>query len=446
MNIEAFQQLESNVRYYCRACPEVFSRAKDSLVFGESGKEYIDFFTGAGALNYGHNNEFIKARILDYLQADHIAHALDFYTSAKRQFLETFQKFVLEPRKLSYKLQFCGPTGTNAVEAALKLARKQKRRQTVFSFMGAYHGMSLGSLAVTSFRKLRAGAGTSLGDVVFMPYPYGFMATFDSIQYIRAVLEDERSGVEKPAAIIFETVQAEGGVNVSSVKWMKELRALCDEHDILLICDDVQVGCWRTGKFFSFERADIVPDMVVLSKSLSGYGFPMSVLLIKPEYDVWTPGEHNGTFRGNQLAFIAGSAALELQTQHDLELMIAEREAFLKKFLETHITGLHPSIRILGLGMIWGVDLFGIGNISLAGKVIASAFEDGLLIESSGRKGQVMKLLPALNIPISTLEKGCWILHTAVKKALQECQLKEVMYNVGKGGENPNQNTCVLPK
>lgn len=417
MSMEAFQELESNVRYYCRSCPEVFHRAKDSYIFAESGKRYIDFFAGAGALNYGHNNDFIKSRILDYLETDSISHALDFYTTAKRQFLKTFQQRVLAPRCLKYRMQFCGPTGSNAVEAALKLARKLKQRRTVFSFMGAYHGMSLGSLAVTGFRKARA-AGGGLPDVVFMPYPYGFMAGIDSIQYIRTVLEDERSGIEKPAAIIFETVQAEGGVNVAPVAWIRQLRDLCDEHDILLVCDDIQVGCGRTGRFFSFERADIVPDIVVLSKSLSGYGFPMSALLIRPEHDCWEPGEHAGTFRGNQLSFIAGAAALEYRDRIDFDLIVAEREDFTKRFLQRQIAERHERIKIRGFGMIWGIDFSGSGNSSLVREIIGRTFEKGLIIESVGSKGQVLKVLPPLNIPAQTLEEGCGILCEAIDESL----------------------------
>lgn len=421
--MDVFRKLESNVRYYCRSYPEVFNRAKGPFVYGESGKRYIDFFSGAGALNYGHNPDFIKSRIVDYLQADSVSHALDFHTTAKREFLQAFSRYVLEPRRLDYKMQFCGPTGTNAVEAALKLSRKLKRRRTVFSFMGGFHGMSLGSLAATSFRKIRNVAHSALPDVVFMPFPYGFMAMIDTIQFLRTVLEDDRSGIEIPAAIIFESVQAEGGVNVAPVKWLRQLREVCDEFDILLICDDVQVGCGRTGPFFSFERAGIVPDMVVLSKSLSGYGFPLSMLLIRAELDNWDPGDHNGTFRGNQLAFVAGSAALEYREQSSLELSVARHEAFLTEFLQTEMTRVHPEIRIVGLGMIWGVDLSGTGNPDLGKTSVARASELGLILERVGNGGQVLKLLPPLNIPPETLEEGCRILRQAVESALEKCDL-----------------------
>jgi diaminobutyrate-2-oxoglutarate transaminase len=293
MNI--FETRESNVRSYCRNFPDVFHRAKGSVLYSESGNEYMDFLAGAGALNYGHNNDYIKDKVISYLQADAITHGLDLHTSAKEQFLSKFSQAILVPKNLDYRVQFCGPTGTNAVEAALKLARKITKRTGIFSFMGAFHGMSLGSLSISGNLAIRSGISGTSNQVTFMPYPYGFMESFDTIEYIDSVLSDVNSGIEKPAAIIFETVQAEGGVIVAPIEWIQKLRSLCDKHNILLICDDIQVGCGRTGPFFSFERANITPDMVVLSKSISGYGFPMSLLLIKPDLDIWEPGEHTGS-------------------------------------------------------------------------------------------------------------------------------------------------------
>ncbi len=415
MNI--FEKCESNVRSYCRSFPAIFHRAKGSIVYAESGEEYIDFFAGAGALNYGHNHDYIKQKVMSYLDADGIAHALDMYTSAKEKFLTKFDEVVLSSRKLDYRIQFCGPTGTNAVEAALKLARKVKQRPGIFSFMGAYHGMTLGSLSVTSNIGIRAGAIGTSGNVTFMPYPYGFMESFDTIEYIESVLNDVNSGIEKPAAIIFETVQAEGGVIVAPIEWIQKLRNLCDEHDILLICDDIQVGCSRTGSFFSFERADIVPDMVVLSKSISGYGFPMSLLLIKPEFDIWEPGEHNGTFRGNQLAFIGATAALEYRESCNFEQDVKAKELLLKNFLTQQIALINKNIAIRGIGMIWGIDVKNFGGSNLAKSITSRCFELGLIVERAGRNDTVIKILPPLIIDMPTLQKGCSI----IKEAFNDC-------------------------
>jgi diaminobutyrate-2-oxoglutarate transaminase len=421
MNI--FHERESEVRTYCRSFPAVFTRAKGALVYAEDRREYIDFFAAAGSLNYGHNNDHIKRRLLAYLEADGVMHTLDLHTTAKREFLETFTREVLEPRGLDYKVQFCGPTGTNAVEAALKLARKVKQRNSVFAFIGGYHGVSLGSLAVTGNLEKRAGAGQPLGNVVFFPYPamppaYPEAMIDSSLHYLEAVLQDTHSGVERPAAVIVETVQAEGGIYVAPTAWLRGLRRLCDRHDILLICDDIQVGCGRTGPFFSFERAGIVPDLVTLSKSISGYGGPLALLLLRRALDIWQPGEHNGTFRGYQLALIGATAALELRRDIDLERQQQTKEAFLTDFLATKVRPLSEKIATRGIGMIWGIDLGRHEQAAdLARKVATRCFELGLILERVGREDTVLKIMPPLTIETAQLAEGCSIL----QRALQEC-------------------------
>ncbi|WP_260871222.1 diaminobutyrate--2-oxoglutarate transaminase [Paenibacillus xylanexedens] len=409
--------MESNVRSYCRHFPDVFDKAKDDQLFTVDGYPYIDFFAGAGALNYGHNNEYIKNEILAYIESDRIMHGLDMYTQAKQDFIEYFSESVLKKKGLEYKFQFCGPTGTNAVEAALKLARKYTGRTGVFSFMGGYHGMSLGSLAVTSNRDSRQGAGRALDGVTFIPYPNEHNNHFDSAAYIEYILQDTHSGIEKPAAIIMETVQAEGGVYVAETSWLKKIREICDQYDILLICDDVQVGCGRTGPFFSFERAEIVPDLVVLSKSISGYGLPMSLLLMKPHLDIWNPGEHNGTFRGNQLAFIAAKAALEYREQVSLEEQVYAKETMLKQVWNDVILKQHPDIDIRGTGLIWGLD-FSKFDTNIAAEVQKACYERGLIVERVGRHDSVVKVMPPLNISNHNLRKGCDILRDSIASVL----------------------------
>ncbi|MGO4953431.1 diaminobutyrate--2-oxoglutarate transaminase [Paenibacillus sp. DRB1-1] len=406
--MNTFEVLESNVRSYCRSFPVVFNKAKNDVLYTEAGKGYIDFFAGAGALNYGHNNDFMKNRILDYLTSDRIMHGLDMYTTAKQEFMESFSERILQPKGLNYKLQFCGPTGTNAVEAALKLARKVKNRNGIFAFMGAFHGMSLGSLSITSNNSMRESAGVPLNNVTFIPYNSTFNG-MDTILYMEQLLTDTHSGVEKPAAIILETVQAEGGIHIADTEWLRDLRQLCDDHDILLIVDDIQVGCGRVGSFFSFERAGIVPDMVVLSKSISGYGLPMSLLLLKPELDIWSPGEHNGTFRGNQLAFVGAKAALEFRDMVELEAQVKEKEAFVQQFLREHIQSIDPLIEIRGMGLIWGIDVSHLGE-AFAKEVATLCFSRGLIIERAGRNDTVIKIMPALTISLENLRKGCDII------------------------------------
>jgi diaminobutyrate-2-oxoglutarate transaminase len=423
VDTSVFTRLESNVRSYCRSFPAVFQRAKGAQLYDEHGNAYLDFFAGAGALNYGHNPDAIKQRLIDYLQNDGITHGLDMYTGAKQQFIETFNTRVLEPKGLHYKLQFCGPTGTNAVEAALKLARKVTKRTGVFAFMGGYHGMSLGALAATSNRDSRAGAGLPLHDVTFMPFPAGgFSATFDTIEYLRMVLSDGHSGIDIPAAIIVEPIQAEGGINIAPADWLRRLRLLCDEYHILLIADEIQVGCGRTGPFFAFERAGIVPDMVTLSKSISGYGLPMSLLLMKPELDVWSPGEHNGTFRGHQLAFVAATAALEQFAADDFETRTLRREREVRTFLEQEIKPLHGAIEIRGAGLIWGIDVRDAGGETLARQVAQRCFEKKLIIERAGRNDTVLKIMPPLTIEAAQLRQGLVILRDALHDHLAPAQ------------------------
>jgi diaminobutyrate-2-oxoglutarate transaminase len=417
MEFPIFERHESNVRSYCRSFPALFRQAKGSILVTESGREIIDFFAGAGTLNYGHNPDFIKERLLAYIAADGISHALDLHTEAKQRFIATFVAHVLEPRSLNYKLQFCAPTGTNAVEAALKLARKVTGRRHVLAFMGGYHGLSLGSLAVTSSRRFRAAAGSGLHDVSFMPYPGGTLSDDDSIRFIEQVLSDTHSGTDTPAAIILETIQAEGGVMVAPSSWLVRVRDLCDRHGVILICDDIQVGCFRSGPFFSFERAGIVPDIVTLSKSISGYGQPLSLVLLKPELDVWQPGEHTGTFRGNQLGFVGGTAALELAEHVDILGQVARKHGLMEEILQRQLAALDPRLAVRGRGMIWGLDCSGIAP-DLARRVSARCFELGLMIETTGRNDAVLKFLPPLTTEDSVLLRGFEIAKAALQASL----------------------------
>ncbi len=411
------RRLESEVRYYSRAFPEVFERAEGARVFAESGREFIDFFSSAGSLNYGHNHPSIKKAVLEYLHGNGIVNALDMDTRAKLRFMEKFDETILQPRGMKYKIQFPGPTGTNAVEAALKLARKATGRRNVFAFFGGFHGMTLGSLAATSSLRARAAAGAQLSGVTFMPFPHGFMGLFDSIRYMEEVLEDSHSGVEKPAAVIFETVQAEGGVIAAPTDWLVRLRELCRRHEIILICDDIQVGCGRTGRFFSTEHSSIVPDIIVLSKSISGMGLPLSVVLIKEELDVWTPGEHTGTFRANALSLTGAAAALELWSDPSFEETIVARAAAMDEFLQEAFSPRAPRVSLRGLGMIRGLCMEGADGGAAAEKIAARCFELGLIAERSGRAGEVLKLMPPLTIGNDDLLKGLEI----VEKAVNEC-------------------------
>ena len=418
MNTNAFEKYESEVRSYCRNFPAVFTKAKDSIIYAEDGKEYIDFFCGAGALNYGHNNDYIKEQIISYLMSDGIIHSLDMFTAAKRDFIEFFEENILEPRGYNYKIQFPGPTGTNAVEAALKLARKVKKRNNIFAFMGAFHGMTLGSLSMTTDRDSREGAGVVLTDVTHIPAPYMF-PDFDVLQYMQTLIDDDHSGISKPAAVFIEPVQADGGIHVFSKEFLQGLRDFCTRNDILLVCDDIQVGSARTGYYFSFERAGIVPDIVTLSKSIGGYGMPFALVLFKPELDVWKPGEHNGTFRGSQLSIVAAKAGLEIMLRDRVEEKVQRQSAIIEEYLNK-IKDIHEGFDIRGIGFMWGVDCNKVKPDAVSRAIVRESFANGLIVERAGRNNDVVKLMPTLLVDDETLKKGLQILVDAVKKVIEE--------------------------
>lgn len=416
-HINIINEHESVVRSYVRNFPTVFTKAKKHLMWDEDGKEFIDFFSGAGALNYGHNDDHMKKQLVDYIMNDGITHSLDMASNAKAEFLEKFQDVILKPRELDYKVMFPGPTGTNSVESALKLARKVTGRTDIISFTGGFHGMTIGSLSVTGNSMKRKGAGIPLQNTVTMAYDN--YVDHDTLVYLERFLEDNGSGVAIPAAMIVETVQGEGGINAARFEWLKNLEDLCRRWGgILLIIDDVQAGIGRTGTFFSFEAAGIKPDIVCLSKSLSGYGLPLAVTLIKPELDIWKPGEHNGTFRGNNHAFVTATAALDYWKDESFEKEIHQKSEVIYSFLED-IVSKYPEIKgeVRGRGFMVGIASEVEG---LAAKVTAKCFDLGLIMETAGPNDEVFKLFPPLNIPTEDLQKGLAIIEESIKQLVKD--------------------------
>jgi diaminobutyrate-2-oxoglutarate transaminase len=359
---------------------------------------------------------------MDYLSGDAIVHSLDMYTAAKREFLERFEEVVLRPRDLDYKVQFPGPAGNHAVEAALKLARKYTGREMIVSFTNAFHGMTLGALAVTGNSMKRTGAGVPLGHGVAMPYDNYLDGRTPDFLLLDTMLDDSGSGLDKPAAVIVETVQGEGGINVASAEWLRGLQDLCRRHDILLIVDDVQMGCGRTGPFFSFEDAGLTPDIVCLSKSLSGYGLPFAVTLMRRELDVWEPGEHNGTFRGFNPAMVTATAALEDHWTGggvDMEKQtLAKGEQVGRALDEIALEHAGAVEAVRGRGLVWGLVM---REPELASRVCGEAFERGLLMETSGPEGEVVKLLPPLTTTERELAEGLEILADSVRAVRTAC-------------------------
>ncbi|MGB6009104.1 diaminobutyrate--2-oxoglutarate transaminase [Castellaniella sp.] len=418
MDLKIFDRMESEVRGYIRSFPVIFAKARGSELFDEAGQRYIDFFSGAGTLNYGHNNPVLRERMVDYLASDGVVHGLDMATSAKKYFLQTVDRLILKPRGLDYTLQFTGPTGTNAVEAALKLARQVKGRQNIISFTHGFHGVSGGSLAATANQKFRKAAGVALGNTSFMPFDGYFGPDVNTMAYLERMLDDPSSGLDQPAAVIVETVQGEGGVNVASQHWLRDLERLCRRHDMLLIVDDIQVGCGRTGNFFSFETAGISPDIVTLSKSLSGFGLPMSLVMFKPELDVWEPGAHSGTFRGNNLAFVTAAQAMETYwSDAALSASIAAKESLVRDWLENLAHSCRGAgLGVRGRGLIQGL-VTPVGD-DLANRIAHRAFEQGVVIETSGAHDEVLKVLPALTIPYEQLEQGLEVIERSANEVL----------------------------
>jgi diaminobutyrate-2-oxoglutarate transaminase len=409
-----FDRRESNVRSYARAFPCILDRARGSEVWDVHGRRYLDFLAGAGSLNFGHNNPVFKDALLAYIQRDAITHSLDLHTAAKERFLEALQDIVLAPHGFDYVVQFTGPTGTNAVEAALKIARKVTGRSNVIFFTNGFHGVSMGALSVTGNQYLRKGSGVALGGGVAMPYDRYFGDEVDTIAYLERMLSDPSSGVDEPAAVIVETVQGEGGLNVARFDWLRRLEGLCARKNMLLIVDDIQAGCGRTGSFFSFEPAGLHPDIVTLSKSLSGYGLPLSVVLIKRSLDIWKPGEHNGTFRGNNHAFVTAAAMLEhyWRTPAFAQELQAKGE-HLRARLAALVAQFSPHlVDVRGRGMMQGVRC---ADAKRAAAVTARAFERGLIMERSGPVDEVLKCMMPLTTTYAELDEGLDILRQALE-------------------------------
>ena len=411
-----YDRRESDARSYCRSFPTEFVKATNATMTDAAGRDYIDFLAGCSSLNYGHNDPDMKDALIAHIAADGVTHGLDMHTNAKTAFLEAFETLILKPRGMDHKVMMTGPTGTNAVEAAMKLARKVTGRHNIVAFTNGFHGMTLGALGATGNAGKRGGAGMPIPGVTHLPYEGAFGPQVDTLAQIEMMLENPSSGMDAPAAFLLEPVQGEGGLNAASARWIKGIAALAKKHGALLILDDIQAGIGRTGTFFSFEEMGVVPDLIPLAKSLSGMGLPFAALLIRPEFDIWKPAEHNGTFRGNNHAFITARVALEKFWADDaFQRQIAEKAKLLNTRL-VEIAGLVPGATLKGRGMMQGID---VGSGDLAGAICATCFEQGLIIETSGAHDEVVKVLAPLTIPEAQLKAGLDILEAATRTHTQ---------------------------
>lgn len=405
---------ESSVASYCRAFPANFTKAKGGHLLGDDGQEFLDFLSGCGSLNYGHNDSRLQDALVDYIRTDGIAMSLDLHTDAKKHFCETFAEVILKPRGMDYKFMFTGPTGTNAVEAALKIARKSTGRRNVITFTNAFHGCSLGSLALTGSSSHR-GDYNPIGDgVTRLPYEGYQGQTWDTADYLGNLLSDPSSGVDAPAAIILETIQGEGGLNTASRSWLRKIQAIAKHHGALLIIDDIQAGCGRSGTFFSFEDMGVRPDIILMAKGLSGFGLPMSMVLLNPEVDTLAPGEHNGTFRGNCHAFVTAAKAIETFWADDrFTADLTSKITSLTNQLD-QIANRNGLTR-KGRGMMQGLAF---RDAADALEARARCYDQGLIVECCGPHDEVLKLLPPLTVTKAEIRQATKIIATAVQDVL----------------------------
>lgn len=413
--------IESEVRGYCRKFDTIFTSASGSIMRDVDGHEYIDFLAACGSLNYGHNDPDMSAALIEHISNNGIAAGLDLFSNVKRDFLDRFSQLILKPRELDYRVQFTGPTGTNAVEAAMKLARKVTGRSNIIAFTNGFHGVSMGSLAATGNKYNRM--GFLLPGISRAPYEGYFGNGLDTADYLNQLLSDPGSGIDAPAAILLETVQGEGGLNAASPKWLQRIAALSKEHGALLIVDDVQAGCGRTGTFFSFEKMGIVPDLVVMSKSISGFGLPMAIVLIKPVHDLWEPAQHNATFRGNSHAFVTSRIALEkFWSDSAFSHSVSDKALLITDYL-TQIAKLVPDSYLKGRGMMQGIS---VGSGDLADRICRLCFKNGLIIETSGAFDEVVKVMAPLTTPVAILKEGLDILNKATSKLMRKSTLPSI--------------------
>lgn len=408
--MKTFEEHESEIRAYCRAVPTVFKASSNATMIDENNKEYIDFFAGAGVLNFGHNNQKMKDAVVEFIQNDGVVHSLDMYTDVKREFIQTFVKNVLEPRGMGdRKLQFTGPTGTNAVEAALKLARKVTGRTEVVAYNRGFHGMTLGSLAATANDAFRSSAGVSLDNVI--RDTFNDMHALDNL---RQKMFDSGSGMLAPAAFLVEAVQAEGGVRVATKEWLQGVQRLANDTGALFIIDDIQAGCGRCGSYFGFDDLDVDPDIVVLAKGLGGMGTPIGMLVNKPEHDkAWAPGQHTGTFRGQGISFVAGRIGLEYFTDDTFVESVKQKGEVIRKTLD-ELNSKYHLVDVRQKGMILGAEF---EDADTAKAIAGKCFEKGLIIGTCNT-GQIVKFIPPLTIEEDKLRLGLAIFAEAVAEVM----------------------------
>ncbi|WP_049902504.1 diaminobutyrate--2-oxoglutarate transaminase [Halococcus agarilyticus] len=428
---------ESNARTYPRELPLAISEAEGIEVVDADGNRYYDCLAGAGTLALGHNHPAVIEAMEDLLDRDRALHTLDITTPAKERFVDTLFDSLPDEFTDTARVHFCSPAGTDAVEAAAKLAKTATGNEPLLSFQGSYHGMTHGSLSLTGDRSAKADVSGLVPNVHFLPYPYDYRPPFGLggedghraiSRHIERVLDDPESGVTEPAGVFVEAVQGEGGSIPAPDTWLRRLRELTRERDVPLIVDEIQAGLGRTGELYAFEHAGIVPDVVTLSKAVGG-GLPLSVMLYDEEVLDWESGAHVGTFRGNQLAMAAGRATIEHIVENDLA---AHATAMGERFME-HFAAIDERFAavgdVRGRGLMLGLELVdptadpdSAGSHptdpDLAARVRRETFDRGLIVELGGRASATVRLLPPLIVTPEEVDEIASILTDAFAAAI----------------------------
>lgn len=427
-------ETESNARSYPRKFPFALEKAHGSWVYDVEGTKYLDFLCGAGTLALGHNNQAVNAAMIDLISSGAPLHTLDLTTPTKDAFVHTIEQLLPGSLKNNAKIQFCSPSGTDAVDAALKLCKTATGRGTVVAFTGAYHGMGHGALSLTGNLSAKSPVQNLMGGVHFMPYPYSYRCPFGlggaagtkaAMAYFERTLKDPESGIPRPAAVIIEAIQGEGGVIPAPEEFLQTVRRVTKELEIPLIVDEIQCGIGRSGRFFAFEYAGIEPDVILCSKAIGG-SQPLSVVIYNKALDVWKPGAHAGTFRGNQLAMKAGTVVLQTVGQSDFLADVRKKGDFLKQKLEALKEEYAIIGDVRGKGLMLGVEFVNprgqkdsLGSYpadgTISARVQTECFKNQLIMERGGRNGAVMRCLCALTVSMDEIERMLAIFGAAVK-------------------------------
>jgi diaminobutyrate-2-oxoglutarate transaminase len=439
------QRLESGAVSYPRRLPVAIARARGSYIEDLDGNVFLDFLTGAGSLPLGHcHPDVVQAA---QQQMGQFCHGLDFPSKAKERFTAGMLNCLPADMRQQYKVHYCAPTGADAIEAAIKLCKLYTKADEIISFQGGYHGCTTGAMSVTGLRSVKQHIGNRMPGVHFFPFsnctacPLGLARTscaINCIEMLEHALDDPNSGIGRPAAVILEMVQGEGGVVPAQIEFAKRLRALTLRHQIPMIVDEIQTGCGRTGTWCAFEQYGIEPDVIVMSKGLSGLGLPVSLMFYRQSMDVWTAGAHIGTFRGNQVAFAAGVAALEIFEQDQVLANVRAQGAKLKTGLE-QLAAQYPVMRhVRGLGLMLGFDAVhpdtGQPDSTMASLIQEGALQRGLILELGGRNDTVVRMLPALNITSACIQTALRVLDQTLMHAAsqwtEKTELKQSEYSI----------------